>query len=593
MMSKGKQTMGVLAMLVSMAFPAAAGGFTPPAEGPVAFRRDGIPLDADAMANLSKQLDTLARGLNASTPADRRGAAQMIALSLALDPANRKARELLDEYQEDRHKLEADVERLEKGRARIWQIIAWLETPEAGAQGQALAACLKDVIVISDPQHPKAAAMREAGERGAWSGWVPDVSAYDKQLVAKNEDPKLNDPTQPSVAGKTSILENAKAHTLLWQKTGNPDDSKWTLASAPLEMTAMKSPDASEDPQSFSIRIGPGGEGDQLGKIASNIRRLLVAKHGAQTRGVRISINSSQLEKSLESHKLHSISAASAVLASAALTGREPDAIILGLVDGDGNYKMPTGLWDQLQSLGKGSGRRLILPAEAATILPSILALEKPGFFMEYEVMLASDFTQLLDLAAKTPEGPLASATAKFREIRERAGTQDMRLYIANTFVKQRLMAVLQEAPAHISSKMLLTQAAGSRPTLVARTVLASELRRALEPMKWLVRNNDENGDFENDWLDSAEIAKLGQTYETCRSQVDALERYADKADRQLIERAEELTNAIRNLDRATRTRGESYLVESAVYTARGQLVRLARAVNEELATETGESNNH
>lgn len=589
-MSMGKQTMAVIAMLVSMAFAAAAGGFTPPAEGPVAFRRDGIPLDADAMVNLSKQLDTLARSLNASTPAERRGVAQMIALSLALDPANGKARELLDEYQEDRHKPEADVERLEKSRARVWQIIAWLETAEAGAQGQALAACLKDVIVISDPQHPKAVAMREAGERGTWSGWVPDVSAYDKPLVAKNEEPKPNNPTQPSVAGKSIALESAKVHTLLWQKVGNPDDSKWTLASSPLEMTAMKTADEGEDSHSFTVKIGPGGEGDQLEKISSNIRRLLVAKHGPQTRGVRISINSTQLEKSLESHKLHSISAASAVLASAALTGREPDAIVLGLVDGEGIYKMPTGMWDQLQALGKGTGRRLILPAEAATILPSILALEKPGFFMDYEVLLAADFKQLLELAAKPSEGPLASATAKFREIRERAGTQDLRLYIANTFVKQRLMAVLQDAPTHISAKMLLTQAAGSRPTLVARTVLASEIRRALEPMKWLVRNDD--GDGHNDWLGSAAIAKLGQTYETCRSQVDALERYADKADRPLIERAKELTAAIRNLDRTTRTRGESYIVESAVYTARDQVVRLARTVNEELATETGESNN-
>jgi hypothetical protein len=419
---------------------------------------------------------------------------------------------------------------------------------------------------------------------------VPDVSAYDNQLVAKNEDPNPNNPTQPSEAGKSNVLESAKVHTLLWQKVGGPDSSKWELASSPLEMTAMKTAGEGEDSHSFSVKIGPGGEGDQLEKIRSNIRRLLVAKHGAQTRGVRITINSSQLEKSLESHKLHSISAASAVLASAALTGREPDAIILGLVDGDGLYKMPTGLWDQLQALGKGSGRRLILPAEAATILPSILALEKPGFFMDYEVLLAADYKQLLELAAKTPEGPLASATAKFREIRERAGTQDLRLYIANTFVKQRLMAVLQEAPAHFSAKMLLTQAAGNRPTLVARAVLASELRRALEPMKWLVRDND--GDGQNDWLGSAEIAKLGQTYETCRSQVEAFERYADKADRPLIERAKELTAAIRNLDRATRTRGESYLVESAVYTARGQLTRLAKAVNEELATETGESNN-
>jgi hypothetical protein len=586
MMSMVKQMIGMLAMMACMAFQALAGGFAPPAEGPVAFRRDGVPLDSDAMVTLSKQLDTLARSLNTGTPAMRRGAAQMIALALALDPANQKARDLLTEYQEERHTPLEDAERLEKSRARVWQLIAWLETDEAGAQGQALAACLKDIIIISDPQHPKASALREAGEKGAWSGWVPDVSAYDKQLVARNEEPIPSGPTQPAGGSASNTLESARVHTMLWQKIGNADDGKWEMASLPLEMSASKSQGDGEDAHSFSLKIGPGGEGDQLERIRSNIRRLLISKHGEQTRGMRISIGSTQLEKSLESHKLHSISAATAVLASSALTGREPDAIILGLVDADGVYKTPTGLWDQLQALGKGSGRRLILPAEAATILPSMLALEKPGFFMDYEVLLASDFKQLLDLSAKSPEGALASSITKFREIRERVGTQDLRLYIANTFVKQRLMAVLQETPAHFSSKMLLTQAAGSRPTLVARTVLASEIRRALEPMKWLARHNDD-GDH---WLGSAEISKLGQTYDACRSKVDALERYADKADRPLIERARELTTAIRNVERATRTRGESYLVEDAVRSAHGQLIRLARTMNDELATETGES---
>ena len=78
--------------------------------------------------------------------------------------------------------------------------------------------------------------------------------------------------------------------------------------------------------------------------------------------------------------------------------------------------------WYQLQALGKGKGQRLVLPAEAAAYLPSILAMEKPEFFFDYEVLLASDFKQLLDLTAKKPKEPLASATAKFREIRERAG---------------------------------------------------------------------------------------------------------------------------------------------------------------------------
>ena len=73
--------------------------FAPPAEGPVAFRRDRIPLDAEAMAGLSRQLATLAEGLDFKTAANRRAAAQMLALAVTLDPANSKTRELIARFQ--------------------------------------------------------------------------------------------------------------------------------------------------------------------------------------------------------------------------------------------------------------------------------------------------------------------------------------------------------------------------------------------------------------------------------------------------------------------------------------------------------------
>ena len=56
-----------------------AGNFAVPAEGPVAFRRDRLPLDAGTMAELSRQLVTLAEGLSAETAVNRRAAAQVLA----------------------------------------------------------------------------------------------------------------------------------------------------------------------------------------------------------------------------------------------------------------------------------------------------------------------------------------------------------------------------------------------------------------------------------------------------------------------------------------------------------------------------------
>lgn len=577
----------IACLLAGACLPSGAAEFTPPAEGPVAFRRDKIPLDVDAMSGLSRNLVTLAAALEGDTPVKRRSAAQMMALALALDPANGKARELMIGYQESTHKPAADPAMLEKSRARIWQYVSWLETPEAGSQGQALAACLKDVIVVSDPENPKAGSLRDAGEKGAWAGWIPPVSAYETKAAVATIDPEKPAPEAFPETKNDILLENARVQTVLWQKAGKSEDDKWVLAQAPLEMTATNVSPGGEGEnhqgrRPFSIVIGSNHESGSLGQMGMVIRSLLAKQRPNLPNGVQIAITSKELESALGSKKRQSISAAAAVLASSALSGREPEAVILGQVDESGAFKLSTGFWDQLQALGKGVGQRLVLPAEAATILPSVLALEKPGFFMEYEVLLASDFKQLVELSAKMPEGPLANATKEFRLIRDRAGNQDVRQYIANTFVKQRLGAVYQESPVHFSAKMLLVQAAGNRPTLVARTVLASELRRALEPMVWLVTIQNDGSQFE-------ESSKVGQTYEICRTKVDALERYAEKNDRPLLDHARELVIAIRNLDRATRTRGESYVVTQAVRTAHSDLQRMAKEYNDEIAGALGE----
>jgi hypothetical protein len=591
MKSDGRHWLQVVGLLVGLACPLHAGEFAPPAEGPVAFRRDQIPLDVDRIAELSRQLETLARGLNAETPADRRGAAQMLALAVALDPANTRARELISEYHRDRHKPGADADRLEKSRMRIWQTIAWLETPDAGSQGQALAACLKDVIVISDPKHPRAADLREGGEKGAWAGWIPPVSAYEpKQLATKEEPPPAPEPVIDPGPKETILLEQAEVHAILWKKSGTGKAAKWVQGPAPLGMTVTKSAAQSEGgedgeaaapPPPFSIVIGEEGFG--LAPMANLLRNLLQKHHENLPRGIQVVINSKEFALSLESTRRQSVSAAAAVLASSAITGTEPQAVIIGQIDENGAFKLPTDFWDQLLALGKGGGRRLVLPADAAAWLPSVLALENPGFFMDYEVVLAADFKQLLEFSAKKPEGAIGSATAKFREIREKAGPQDIRQYISNTFVKQRLMTILQEVPSHVSSKMLLIQAAGKRPTVVIRPVLAAELRRALEPMAWIVKAPDYESVVPGTDNDS-----LGEIYDLCRSRVDGLQRYAEKSELPLVERGREVVVALRNLDRASRARGESYIISENVRSLRNTLRRMAREYEEELAIAEG-----
>jgi hypothetical protein len=589
-------------LLCALAFGAfgAAGAveFLPPAEGPVAFRRDRLPLDPDQMSVLSGQLETLARGIEPKTAERSRGVAQMLALAMALDPGNGKARELLEGFRQGRHHPGGDDKQLERSRARIWQMIGWLESPDAGTEAAALAACLKDVMVIADPGNPRSPALREAGEQGAWAAWVPALTAYEPAIGADeprkrvvpddpfaapgDSNPPAGSAGDSGSAGGLVMLEAARVWTLLWQRRGAEDAAVWTLGPAPLAMSAsVREPDESGQVPPFSIRIQGNSDSDSFRSTDEMLRRLLENQHKKLPHSLRVRITSKEFEQSLGSGRRQTISAAAAVLGSAAITGVEPQAVIIGQVDETGAYKLPRGFWDQFLALGKGSGQRLVVPAEAAEHLPSLLALENPGFFMSYEVVLAADFSELLAMSAKAPSEAHAGVFARFAEIRDKAGNQDIRQYIANRFVRQRLMEISQELPAHFSARMLAVQAAGNRPIHVTRVVLASELRRAIEPMAWLGGNPDEA-------LGSSGNQKLGELYETCRSAVDRLERYAEKTDLEILTQTREMVLSIRNLDRANRSRGESWVVEEAVRKARRDLSRQFRAVGAMLAREAG-----
>ncbi len=563
-----------------------AGTFVVPAEGPVAFRRDKIPLDADTMAGLSRQLVTLARGLDGETSANRRAAAQMLALATALDPGNNEARNVISQFQKEKHRPLTDPELLEKARLRVWQYLSWLETPEAGGQGQALAACLTDVMVVSDPKHPRAEAALAKGERGAWKHWIAEVSDFEKVDVPEITAPDDPKPDKPEVASAGILLDKAQVFTVMWAKSSKENGVIWEQKVAPLQMTARVRKGQDDQPTPFSISIGSqGGEG-ALQELSATLVELLRSQHSTLPAGARVTISSPESSLQISPTRRQSISAAAAVLASAAISGREPDATIIGMVDESGAFKLPTGFWGQLQALGSGSGRRLILPAAAAEFLPSMLALERPQLFLEHEILLASNFQELVALSAKSPDEAMAKSLASFREIREKAGTQPLGQYLANSFVRRRLVDIVQTAPYHFSAKMLAIQGAGNRPTYVTRPVLAAELQRAIGPMEWMIKSGTPH-------LNPPELERLGTTYDLCREQVDRLIRYASKDDRLLLDSVVDMVTGIRTMDRAARARGENYDLQSAILIAYTKLTNAYQAVAGDLANATGEAPPH
>jgi hypothetical protein len=316
--------------------------------------------------------------------------------------------------------------------------------------------------------------------------------------------------------------------------------------------------------------------------LAGTLETLMRLQHGPLPRGIRVRIHSREIDLQPASGKPQPISAAAAVLASAAITGREPEAIVIGHIDQSGTLGLPPYFWDQILALGPGNGRRLVLPAKAASWLPSLLALENPAFFLDYEVLLADDFHDLLDLTAKDPDDAIAEAGGKFRLIRERAGNQETGAYLANRFVRQRLEEISEVLPYHASASMLLLHGSVNRPQHVSRKVLASELSRAIRLMEEIEEPGDPDSDIVTD-------GTFSEIYKSCQLAMDKLERHAARTDLDLLESSKALTGSLWNLNRATRRRGEEDVVREAIKQAWIDFSRLYHEVEDDLARAAGD----
>jgi hypothetical protein len=536
---------GLMGWVLSASMALGAGPFVAPSEGPVPFRRDRVPLDVDTMNGLSRHILLISKTLKLDSNSERRTAAQAIALALALDPSNREARDLSAQLVDEQTPAAPEGDEVESAKSRIWKILGWLESSESGLDGQKLGECLTDVMAVTDPSNPQSKAHLGSGRSGEWDGWVPALASYDKpEKVNPPEIPSV-EPTEPDEGKNSEFLrKEAVVSTPLW--TVDKDSNKTVLKSVKISMKAFveEVDEFSDQPKEFRFVVEGTEDADSLRSASRPVISALKKMGGRLPSNGRISLAVGKGNDYLVHRNRLSISAAAAVLGDAALSGREPNATVMGIVGEDGSLKLPTYAWDKLRALSDGPGGRLVLPRAAEALLPSILAMEDPAFFMKYEVVLADNLKELVEFSAKS-EGPLAEASTRFAEIRAKMGTMPVAQYVANRFIRQRLSEIAQACPDHLSARMLSIQGAGERPTRLPKNILAAEIRRAIDPVSLITKNSDQD-------IDATEMEEI---FESCRKTLDPLERYADIREREFFGEARALLTTVRSLSRAKRAR--------------------------------------
>jgi hypothetical protein len=537
----------IAGLLATADLAAAVGHFELPKEGPVAFRRDRLPIEVDMMTKLSSDLVTLSHSQRRENAADSRLIAQMLALSLGLDPANDDARRALAAAEKGAPAEIVSSRELAGSRTSIWGILKWLRSPEAGSDGHALAHCLADVVSLADPSHPDASSLIEKGEKGAWGSWVADVKAFERPEVVQKEVIMQNmadsEGTKPEVLAPSKLLlESASISTPLWALDKDTGEDQLRLTKVEMKASIQPSPPPEGPvvkPMTFTIDFTP--DNSQIRAMNRTLQAVLEKRHGSFPVGSQVALNLGEQASYLPARDRDALSGAASILIDAALSGKAPAGIVIGKLDADGSFRSPPDLWDRLRSLSNGPGGRLVIPADAADLMPWILTLENPEFFLKYDVLLASNYQDLVSRSAEVTTSPLTEVLARFQEVRAKGESLPIGQYVTNRFVRQRLIELSVEAPYFVSPKLLAIQGAGERPTRIPKRVLAFELRRAIQPFAQL------KGKAAAD----IDLAKLDLTHASTRTQIDSMEKYSD--DRELFAAVRELTTDVRTFSRAQR----------------------------------------
>lgn len=575
---------------------AASAPFAPPGEDPPPFRRDRLPVDTESMAALSRHLVVVSDHLPQATPNARRHITMALGLALALDPSNEAARNKLNDRLSGKTALKGADDDAHHTRSitQIHQALGWLAKPEAGPDAHALARCFLDLLIFVDPDHPLDAAISLPRVDDPWREWIPGVEAFRESPPADEpaDEPSEAPPEREQTAMVPGIaLREATVRVPLWSRAD--DEKSWKLASAEIRMAATHINPVNEDGEPITVPFALRLPDVELAESARGLARLLASRleslHGPLPENVVISIHGRELEQSLASRRRESIGGAVFVLASSAFSGCPPVATVIGEIDASGDFVPPRNFWQILRSMETAPSTRVVIPSAASPYLTSLLAYEKPGFFLRHEVLLAENVADLLRFAsseqsvseAPSPADPL-SVTTRFREIASKRGNQDVGAYVANRFVRQRLVEIVQEAPHHASARMLAIQAAGERPTRLPANLLATEILLALQPIGSLTNETP-------DPIVPSYIERLDETYKSTRAAVDALDRYADTGEKHLIPRARDVANLMRNMHRsASSRRGENHEIRNAVDRARRDLRAAYEQVKEDLEAVSG-----
>ena len=444
-------------------------------------------------------------------PAAQRRAAQLLGVSLALDPVNPAARDMLEKFTQGKFEPAGEP----RGLSYVLKdSYGWLASQEEGSDGRILGNCLGDLFQLG-PDTSKA----KGGETGEWKGWIAPLKVFRRAPAPEMaEAPVVEEKPEPKPEGVIPKLLRASVVVPVWQPTAGPEEASTRLVE--LEMRVITS--SSQQGHKLSVETTEDLP-KSFREAAKSVPKMVDEQHGrvANPTTVRYSLKGSTKVSLVAASGLQG---AASLLADAAFrgVGLNPEGVtLLAEVESSGKLSIPPMFWETLRGLEDSEAKILILPSSAADILPSMITVDQAEFFLHHEVFLADDLGQALRWASQDPPPELVKARSLFAEIRTAKGTRTLGGFLGFESTRQRLASIIAVMPQHASARMLALRGTSQWPRGLPRRMYAREIRRALIPLYQAIPPIDSEDEINTRELiatDSRCREKLAEIESLCES---------------------------------------------------------------------------
>ena len=594
----------LLGILLVALFPLLAGAearFLRPRENQALVRRDLLPLETDTIRALSQHLATLAAvPLSTENAAHNRALAQLLALSLQLNPVNQQARRLLKQHQRGMEPPQFTKEQSSKSQEKVQEIARWLLSPSSGLTGRQLAQLIIDPLRTLHPELPVCQEIKPEGEAARWQNVVPPITAFiirnqffaEESKVPGKKEPKRKTTTdsfptqetedQPSLpipqvptiplrlSTPLSVIQSAqRLHYQL---------AELSLTFSPLAPPKVNAEEEDENSSEPSFLFLPAIAGDLSESLNKRILSALLMKWKHFPKNKQATVRVDKLR--YQTQNTQTLSGPLALLCHAAFSGTtlRPNLFVVGEIDSNGNFLLPPWGWNYFcEAFPKEApkGGRILVPRQAEEQLRALLTVQRPEIFVQWEVFTVDNLTEALAHSRTDGLNPAQiEASRLFAEFQDLARTNGLKSLSVDPHVREHLHEILRRCPNHLSAKMMLLGGSNNEPKILAGNTLAVPLQSVLDLINELtLRVNDES--LTPEILRSVERQGLGQ--------LAILEKYLEFKNRALFRRFEFTTKRLGQLAQSLKQASSSSLhrnhYREGLYSLRVEHQQLSREV--------------